>query len=139
MDPKNGFAPGFDRGFALYDAGFHPPERGQNRFISVERPAAQVAARATNWLAHNSPGPFFLWIQLNDPEAASGNAYNAAIVAADAAVGKLVAALRTAKWYEDSVIVIASCAINPEALCGKIQSGMPSGVVRRTSIIFNPV
>jgi len=108
LDPKNGFAPGFDRGFALYDAGFHPPERGQNRFISVERPAAQVAARATNWLAHNSPGPFFLWIQLNDPEAASGNAYNAAIVAADAAVGKLVAALRTAKWYEDSVIVIAA-------------------------------
>lgn len=108
LDPKNGFAPGFERGFVAYDAGFHPPERGQNRFTSVERPAAQVAARATNWLARNSQGPFFLWVQLNDPEAASGAAYNAAIAAADAAVGKLVAALRTAKLYEDSLIVIAA-------------------------------
>jgi arylsulfatase A-like enzyme/Flp pilus assembly protein TadD len=108
LDPKNGFAPGFDRGFAAYDAGFHPPERGQNRFTSVERPAAQVAARATNWLAHNSPGPFLLWIQLNDPEAAPGAAYNAAIATTDAAVGKLVAALRAAKLYEDSLIVIAA-------------------------------
>jgi arylsulfatase A-like enzyme len=108
LDPKNGFAPGFDRGFAVYDAGFHPPERGENRFTSGEQPAAQVAARATNWLARNSQGPFFLWLQLNDPEAASGAAYNAAIAAADGAVGKLVAALRADKLYEDSLIVIAA-------------------------------
>jgi choline-sulfatase len=92
----------------VYDAGFHPPERGQNRFTSVERPAAQVAARATNWLARNSQGPFFLWLQLNDPEDASGAAYNAAIAAEDAAVGKLVAALQADKLYEDSLIVIAA-------------------------------
>ena len=28
LDPKNGLAPGFDRGFSVYDAGFQPPERG---------------------------------------------------------------------------------------------------------------
>ena len=38
LDPKNGFAPGFDRGFAEYDAGFHQPERGQSGTGSVERP-----------------------------------------------------------------------------------------------------
>ena len=84
--------------------------RSADRVVSLplSGPAAQVAARATNWLARNSQGPFFLWMQLNDPEAASGAAYNAAIAAADAAVGKLVAALRATKLYEDSLIVIAA-------------------------------
>ncbi len=50
LDPKNGFAPGFDRGFTVYDAGFRPPARGQSRFSSVERTGAQVVARASNWL-----------------------------------------------------------------------------------------
>ena len=108
LDPKNGFAPGFDRGFGVYDAGFHPPERGQSRSTSVERPAAQVVARAMTWLAHNTQGPFFLWVHLNGPQAASGASYNAAVAATDAAVGRLVAALRASKLYDDALIVIAA-------------------------------
>jgi arylsulfatase A-like enzyme len=108
LDPKNGFAPGFDRGFGVYDAGFHLPGRGQSGPSSVERPAAQVVTRATAWLAHNTQGPFFLWLHLNDPQAASSGSYNTAVAATDAAQGKLVAALRASKLYDDALIVIAA-------------------------------
>ena len=107
LDPKNGFAPGFDRGFAEYNAGFHQPERGQSGTGSIGRPGAQVVARATAWLSRNPQGPFFLWVHLNDPQG-SGASYNSAVTAADAAVGKLVAALRASKLYDDALIVIAS-------------------------------
>jgi choline-sulfatase len=110
LDPKNGFAPGFERGFAVYDAGFHPPRQAAGGSSSVERPPAQVVARATAWLAHNTPAPFFLWVHLNldDSQAASGASYNAAVAASDRAAGKLVAALRASRWYDDALIVIAS-------------------------------
>jgi len=108
LDPKNGFAPGFDRGFGVYDAGFHQPERGQNRPSSVERSPAQVVARASAWLAHNPAGPFFLWVHLNDPQAASSASYDAAVAATDAAQGKLIAALRATKLFDDALIVIAA-------------------------------
>ncbi len=110
LDPKNGFAPGFDRGFAVYDAGFHPSGQAPGASTSVERPEAQVVARATAWLAHNPPGPFLLWVNLHldDAQAASSASYNASVSAADAAVGKLAAALRAGKLYDDALIVIAS-------------------------------
>jgi arylsulfatase A-like enzyme/Tfp pilus assembly protein PilF len=107
LDPKNGFAPGFDRGFTEYDAGFHQPG-GADHSGSVERSAAQVVTRATAWLARNPQRPFFLWVHLNDPQAASAASYNAAVTKADAAVGRLIAALRASKLYDDALIVIAS-------------------------------
>jgi arylsulfatase A-like enzyme/Flp pilus assembly protein TadD len=106
LDPKNGLAPGFDRGFTLYDAGFQPPQRGKSSY--VVRTATQVVARASAWSAHNASGPFFLWVHLNDPNGASATSYNAAVAAADAAVGKLIASLRTSKLYDDALIVVAS-------------------------------
>ena len=108
LDPKNGFAPGFDRGFGVYDAGFHFPDGEDSGANTVARSAAQVVSRATSWLTHNTQGPFLLWVHLSDPEMASGASYNSAVAAADAAVGKLVAALRAAKLYDDALIVIAS-------------------------------
>jgi arylsulfatase A-like enzyme/Flp pilus assembly protein TadD len=108
LDPKNGLAPGFDRGFSVYDAGFQQPEHGPGRNALVERSAAQVAARAAAWLARNPEGPFFLWVHLNDPEAASGASYNAAVASADTATGKLIALLRTRKLYDDALVVVAS-------------------------------
>lgn len=108
LDPQNGLAPGFDRGFNLYDAGFQPPELGVANSRSVDRPGAQVVARAIAWLARNPKGPFFLWVDLNDPEAAPAASYNAAVTAADAAAGKLLAALRAGKQYDDALIVMAS-------------------------------
>jgi choline-sulfatase len=113
LDPKNGLAPGFDRGFTVYDAGFRAPEGRPNRsssssISSTHRPGAQVVARADAWLGRNSKGPFFLWVYLNDPRAASGASYNASVAAADTGVGNLIAALRASKLYDDALIVIAS-------------------------------
>jgi choline-sulfatase len=107
LDPKNGSAPGFDRGFTLYDTGFRPPQRGLEE-TSADRPAAQVVARANAWLARDLKQPFFVWVHLNDPQSASAPPYSAAVAAADAAVGKLIGALRTARLYDDALIMIAS-------------------------------
>ncbi len=108
LDPKNGLAPGFDRGFGSYDAGFFPPETGPLRAGSINRPAVQVVAHAGAWLAHNSKAPFFLWMHLNDPQAASSASYNAAVNAVDTAVGKLLTALRSSRLFDDALIVVAS-------------------------------
>jgi choline-sulfatase len=105
LDPKNGLAPGFDRGFTLYDDGFQP---GNGKNNSVDRSTAQAVARANAWLARNSKGSFFLWIHLNDPQGASETSYNAAVTAADAAAGNLIAALRAGKLYDDALIVVAA-------------------------------
>src|SRR3984893_18086794 len=107
LDPKNGLASGFDRGFTLYDAGFRPPQRGLEK-TSADRAAAQVVARANAWLARDLKQPFLVWVHWNDPQSASAPPYSAAVAAADAAVGKLIGALRTARLYDDALIMIAS-------------------------------
>jgi arylsulfatase A-like enzyme/Tfp pilus assembly protein PilF len=108
LDPKNGGAPGFDRGFDVYDAGFHLPRKGENRYQSVARRGDQVVARAVAWMTANARGPFFLWIHINDAHAPYGTSYDAGVRAGDAAVGKLVAALRAQKLYDDTVIAVAA-------------------------------
>src|SRR5438876_1890221 len=62
LDPKNGAAPGFDRGFDVYDAGFRIRRPGEDRYQSVERRGDQVASRAIAWLAGGARAPFFLWV-----------------------------------------------------------------------------
>jgi choline-sulfatase len=108
LDPRNGPFQGYDRGFDLYDAGFHQPQRGENRFQSVARHGDQVVARATSWLAANKQRPFFLWVHLHDPHAPYPTSYDRAVASADAAVGKLVSFLRSQSLYDDALIVIAS-------------------------------
>ena len=104
LDPKNGLAPGFDRGFALYDA----PRRGLDKSISIDRPATQVVTRAKSWLARNPKQPFFLWLHLNDSAVATAASYNASVSAEDAAVGKIIASLRASKLFDDALIVITA-------------------------------
>src|SRR5437870_2019828 len=105
LDPRNGFAPGFERGFDSYDAGFHRRHKGENRYQSVERRAEDTIARAVQWLDTNSPGPFFLWIHLwdahdpYDPPAAYAKRfpsapYDGEIAYLDASLGKLFSALQ---------------------------------------------
>jgi choline-sulfatase len=108
LDPRNGPAQGFDRGFDVYDAGFHSPQRGESRYQSVERRGDLVVARATQWLADPSHRPFFLWVHVNDPHAPHGTSYDRAVAAADAAAGKLIAYLKTQKLYDDAVVIVAS-------------------------------
>jgi len=108
LDPRNGLAPGFDRGFNHYSAAFRQPQPGQGRPAAVERLGSKVVAEANAWLAANSESPFFLWINLSDAHASHSGSYDAGITSADAAVGKLVAALQAKKLYDDALIVVAS-------------------------------
>ena len=108
LDPRNGPYQGYDRGFDLYDAGFHDALKGEGRFQSVERHGNQVATRSTNWLMSNKHHPVFLWMHLQDPAGLSGSAYDRAIAATDTAVGKLISVLRAQSLYDDSLILVAS-------------------------------
>jgi arylsulfatase A-like enzyme/thioredoxin-like negative regulator of GroEL len=67
LDPKNGTAPGFDRGFDRYDAGFRLRRPGENRYQTVERRGADVVARALAWRRDVRGAPTFLWVHLFDP------------------------------------------------------------------------
>ena len=73
LDPASGPFQRYDRGFDVYDAAFHQPQRGETRYQSSgARRADQVVARATKWLATNQQGPFFLWVNLHDPSVPDG-------------------------------------------------------------------
>ena len=108
LDPRNGPFQGYDRGFDVYDAGFHQPQHGESRLQSVERRGDQVVARATNWLAANKHGPFLLWVHLQDADAPYATSYDHAIATVDATVGKLISFLRSQSLYDDALIIIAS-------------------------------
>jgi choline-sulfatase len=108
LDPRNGPFQSYDRGFDVYDAGFHQPQRGESRLQSVERHADEVVRRATTWLTRDKQRPFFLWVHLEDPHAPYNTSYDRAVAATDAAVGKLVGFLRSQSLYDDALIVIAS-------------------------------
>jgi choline-sulfatase len=108
LDPRNGPFQGYDRGFDVYDAGFHLPQRGESRFQSVERRGDQVVTRATTWLAGNKQRPFFLWVHLQDAHAPYGTTYDRSVAAADSAVGKLLSFLKGQSLFDETMIVIAS-------------------------------
>jgi choline-sulfatase len=67
LDPREGTAPGFDRAFDVYDAGFRIRRPGENRYQSVERRGSDVVARALKWLDAGDRSTFFLWVHLYDP------------------------------------------------------------------------
>jgi len=119
LDPKNGFAPGFDRGFNDFDGGFQRRARGKTRYESVERRAEQTIARVLAWLENNDKAPFFLWVHIWDahdpyePPAPynsryAANLYDGEIAYLDAALGKLFAALRARGLYDNALIAVVS-------------------------------
>jgi arylsulfatase A-like enzyme len=109
LDPQNGLAQGFNRGFQTYDAGFHPAIPGDAHPPVTERSGAQVVAHAIAWLDQktSSQGPFFLWVNLSDARSPSGS-YNSAITASDAAVGKLISALQQHKIYANTAVIVVA-------------------------------
>jgi choline-sulfatase len=107
LDPRNGLGQGFDRGFQTYEAGFRPPIPGDARPPVTSRAAGQVMANALAWMTRNPQGPTFVWVHLNDPRVPSAS-YNAAITATDAAVGKLLAALKQQKLYSNTAILVVA-------------------------------
>src|SRR5208337_3609335 len=77
LDPWNGLAQGFGRGFQTYDAGFRPAIPGDARPPVTVRRGDQVVAQAVAWLDHNAQGQFFLWVHISDARAPS-TSYNSA-------------------------------------------------------------
>jgi len=108
LDPWNGLAQGFDRGFQSYDAGFRPVIPGDAKPSLTDRNGAEVAAHAIAWLNKNAQsGPFFVWVHINDASAAHAS-YNAALTAADVAVGKLLAALKAQKVDTNTAVAVVA-------------------------------
>jgi arylsulfatase A-like enzyme/Flp pilus assembly protein TadD len=118
LDPVAKSAPGFDRGFDTYDAGFHRRRPGEDRYEAIERRGETVAAHALAWVDHPRQ-PFFLWVHLYDahdpydpPEPFkskySAAPYDGEIAYVDSVVGWLLSQLRTRGLYENSVIAVMS-------------------------------
>jgi choline-sulfatase len=109
---------GIAQGFEVWDQ----PDRADSRVTGQisERDGFAVAASATRWLARREPDderPLFLWAHFFDAHApyappaeylerAGGNAYDGEIAALDAAIGSLLAGLRTTGLLDDAVVMI---------------------------------
>jgi arylsulfatase A-like enzyme/Tfp pilus assembly protein PilF len=117
LDPLDGLAPGFDRGFDVYDAGFRLRRAQEDRYKTVERRAGEVIGHALAWLRMNPKRPFFLWIHLYDahdpydppPPYAQRYAsfpYDGEIAYVDAGVGHLFAVLRSQGLYDGALIAV---------------------------------
>lgn len=118
LDPT-GTASGFERGFDVYDAHFHERQRGEDRYHSVERRAAEVLSHAMTWLSRQPAGPFFIWLHFYDPHDPydppepfktqyKSQPYDGEIAYTDWVIGGLVDVLRTHGLYKDTVIAVAS-------------------------------
>ena len=117
LDALDGTAPGFDRGFEVYDAGFHLRRPGTDRYQSVERRAGEVVNHALAWVSQLPNGPFFLWVHLYDahhpydpppPFKArfASQPYDGEIAYVDSVVGKLLHELKTRGVYEGAAIAV---------------------------------
>ncbi len=117
LDPHDGTAPGFDRGFEVYDAGFHLRRHGADRYKSVERRAGDVVNHALAWLSQLPNGPFFLWVHLYDAHDPydppppfktrfASQPYDGEIAYADSAVGKLIDEIRKHGLYDETLIAV---------------------------------
>ena len=117
LDPSARFAPGFDRGFDTYDAGFRAWHSGEDRYRTTERRGGEVVAHALAWLSQHPRGPFFMWIHLYDPHHPydppepykskyASAPYDGEIAYTDSAVGKFLAQLRARGLFDNSVIAV---------------------------------
>src|ERR1700686_2365719 len=66
LDPATRSAPGFERGFDTYDAGFPRRPQGEDRYEGIERRGGEVIGRTLAWLTTHYKGPFFIWVHLYD-------------------------------------------------------------------------
>ena len=116
LDPKK-LAPGFDRGFDVYDAGFHRRGPKEDHYHSLERRGEEVVSRAVAWLGKRRGGPFFLWVHLYDPHDPysppepyktryQAEPYDGEIAYTDAVVAKLLAALRRQNLFDSALVAV---------------------------------
>src|SRR5215471_11759148 len=111
LDPQTRSAPGFERGFDTFDAGYRRRHAGESRYSTIERRGAEVVAHALAWLDQHPRGPFFLWVHLYDahdpydpPEPFktkySSAPYDGEIAYVDSVVGKFLNQLRARNLYD---------------------------------------
>jgi arylsulfatase A-like enzyme/Tfp pilus assembly protein PilF len=116
LDPKK-LAPGFERGFDVYDAGFHRRRPGEDNYHSLERRGEDVVNRAVAWLSKRPPGPFFLWVHLYDPHDPysppepyktryQADPYDGEIAYTDSVVAKLLRGLKTRGLFDSALIAV---------------------------------
>lgn len=117
LDPNARSAPGFERGFDTYDAGFHRRRPGENRYQAIERRGGEVVAHALAWLNQHPKGPFFIWVHLYDahdpydpPEPYKSRyataPYDGEIAYVDSTLGKLMSQLRARGLYHGALIAV---------------------------------
>ena len=118
LDPHGG-APGFDRGFNVYNAGFSSAKflADRDRYNSIERRGDEVVSRATTWLNSHPRGPLFVWVHLYDPHEPydppepyksryAAEPYDGEIAYMDSAVGKLLRGLSARGLYDGAMIAV---------------------------------
>jgi arylsulfatase A-like enzyme/tetratricopeptide (TPR) repeat protein len=119
LDPQNGLASGFERGFDVFDAGFHRVKHGERRNPTMQRRGEVTVQRALDWLEKNHDKPVFLWIHIWDahdpydpPEPFktryAKTPYNGCVAYVDSAVGKLLAGLKSRGVYRGAVVAVMS-------------------------------
>lgn len=103
---------GLAAGFDLYDDRFDPKSPD-------ERPGNETVEKLTKWIETVSGRPIFAMLHLYEPHAPyappepyrsryASNLYDGEIAAADAAVGRFLAFLKSRHLYEDSIVVFLS-------------------------------
>jgi arylsulfatase A-like enzyme/Tfp pilus assembly protein PilF len=117
LDPETRSAPGFERGFDTYDAGFHRRHMGEDRYHAIERRGGEVVAHTLAWLNLHQKGPFFIWVHLydaHDPYDApepyktkyASAPYDGEIAYVDSTVGRLLTQLRVRGLYDGALIAV---------------------------------
>jgi arylsulfatase A-like enzyme/Tfp pilus assembly protein PilF len=117
LDPETRSAPGFERGFDTYDAGFHRRRVGEDRYQAIERRGGEVIGHTLAWLTEHKDGAFFVWVHLYDahdpydpPEPYktryAAAPYDGEIAYVDAAVGKFISWLRLRGLYDNTLIAV---------------------------------
>jgi arylsulfatase A-like enzyme/Tfp pilus assembly protein PilF len=116
LEPKT-MAPGFERGFDFYDAGFHRRRGTEDRYHSLERRGEEVVNRALAWLRKQPAGPFFLWVHLYDPHDPysppepyktrySAEPYDGEVAYTDSVVARLITGLGTQHLFDGALIAV---------------------------------
>lgn len=116
LDPKK-LAPGFERGFDVYDAGFHRRRSNEDHYRSLERRGEEVVGHALAWLSKQPKGPFFLWVHLYDPHDPysppepyktryQAQPYDGEIAYTDAMVSKLFVTLRERGLFDSTLVAV---------------------------------
>lgn len=113
---------GLGRGFDTYDDTIERRQEGAS-VLESERPCSVVAAAAEQWIARQ-PGSFFAWVHFYEPHAPydppapyreqqAGRPYDGEIAAADACLGRVIAA---AQARAAGRVVVAVTGDHGEAL-----------------------